>query len=64
MLGWRPLVKSWLNTRPESFGDALKKRINHLFDIFVDPCIQLVRRKTRVNLEVLCLSIFLAFKVI
>lgn len=47
-LGWRPLFKSWLNTRPKAFGPPQIKKLNDLFEKFVDPCIELIRTKTKV----------------
>lgn len=43
-LGWRPLVKSWLNDMPPSLNDMYKSTINDLFERFCDACIQLVRK--------------------
>ncbi|WAR10683.1 DYH7-like protein [Mya arenaria] len=43
-LGWRPLVKSWLNEMPTSITEMYKSTINDLFERFVDACIQLVRK--------------------
>ena len=43
-LGWRPLVKSWLNILPPTLDDKYKKVLNDMFERFVDPCLQLVRK--------------------
>ena len=43
-LGWRPLVKSWLNEMPTSLTELYKSTINDLFERFCDACIQLVRK--------------------
>ena len=43
-LGWRPLVKSWLHKLPETLTDQFKTVINDMFERFVDPCLQLLRK--------------------
>ncbi|XP_067686354.1 dynein axonemal heavy chain 7-like [Haliotis asinina] len=43
-LGWRPLVKSWMNVMPSTVTETLKSIINDLFERFVDTCLQLVRK--------------------
>lgn len=43
-LGWRPLVKSWMSTLPQTLDEKLKKVLNDLFERFVDPCLQLIRK--------------------
>lgn len=40
MLGWRPLVKSWLTTLPPGIDEKLTRRIETLFDWLVEPCIR------------------------
>lgn len=44
-LGWRPLVKSWMNTWPETLqDDKFKKVVNDMFERFIDPCLQMIRK--------------------
>ena len=43
-LGWRPLVKSWMNTLPQTLNDQYKKILNDMFERFVDPCLQMLRK--------------------
>jgi len=43
-LGWRPVVKSWLNEMPSSITEMYKSTVNDLFERFCDACIQLVRK--------------------
>ena len=43
-LGWRPIVKSWLNEMPPTLTEMHKSSINDLFERFCDACIQLVRK--------------------
>ena len=43
-MGWRPIVKSWLNEMPASLTEMHKSTINDLFERFCDACIQLVRK--------------------
>ena len=48
MLGWRPLVLSWLNTLPATVGAAHKDLITALFDRTLPACLQLIRKATKV----------------
>ena len=43
-LGWRPLVKSWMNELPGTITETHKSTVNDLFERFVDASIQLVRK--------------------
>lgn len=43
-LGWRPIVKSWLQTIPANLDDKYRKVLNDMFERFIDPCIQLLRK--------------------
>ncbi len=44
-LGWRPLVKSWMNTIPQTLNDdKYKKVLNDMFERFIDPCLQMIRK--------------------
>lgn len=44
MLGWRPLLFSWLNKLPESVDEDLKEFITELFDRMVRPVTQWLRK--------------------
>lgn len=44
MLGWQPLVKSWLNTLPPTLTDDYKELISGLYNRMVLPCIDFVRK--------------------
>ncbi|XP_039266483.2 dynein axonemal heavy chain 7-like isoform X2 [Styela clava] len=44
MLGWRPLMLSWLNTLPEGITDAHKQMITELFDRMIKPVLQWLRK--------------------
>nr|KAG5708500.1 hypothetical protein BaRGS_026227 [Batillaria attramentaria] len=46
-LGWRPLVKSWLNNFPEVYGAECKDLTNAMFEWLVDPCLDFVRKNCR-----------------
>ncbi|RUS80966.1 hypothetical protein EGW08_011286 [Elysia chlorotica] len=43
-LGWRPLVKSWLHTKPNCYTDHMKNLVNNLFERFVDAGLTLVHK--------------------
>ncbi|KAK7506434.1 hypothetical protein BaRGS_00002546, partial [Batillaria attramentaria] len=43
-LGWRPLVKSWINTLPSTLNDMHKSIIMDLFERFIDPHLTLLRK--------------------
>lgn len=70
MLGWRPLMLSWLNTLPEGITPAHKMMITELFDRMITPVQQWLRKgsvrvsfRVRVNIyifflfEILCVGI-------
>lgn len=43
-LGWRPIVKSWLNDCPKSLSEMHRSTVNDMFERFVDAGLQLVRK--------------------
>ncbi|XP_052080869.1 dynein axonemal heavy chain 7-like isoform X1 [Mytilus californianus] len=43
-LGWRPIVKSWLNDLPKSLSEMHRSTVNDMFERFVDAGLQLVRK--------------------
>ncbi|XP_026231920.1 dynein heavy chain 7, axonemal isoform X2 [Anabas testudineus] len=47
MLGWRPLMLSWLNTMPTTVSASHKDLISALFDRILPACLQLVRKATK-----------------
>ena len=50
-LGWRPLVKSWMNELPATLTEMHKSILWDLFERFVDPILHLVRKHLKVGLE-------------
>ncbi|KAM9347669.1 dynein axonemal heavy chain 7 [Symphorus nematophorus] len=47
MLGWRPIMLSWLNTLPATVNAAHKDLITALFDRMLPACLQLIRKATK-----------------
>ena len=49
-MGWRPLFKSWANKLPPSLNEMHRAILTNMFDRFVDPCLSLVRKKSKVGI--------------
>ncbi|XP_028992896.1 dynein axonemal heavy chain 7 [Betta splendens] len=47
MLGWRPLMQSWLSTLPTTVSTTHKDLISALFEQALPVCLQLVRKATK-----------------
>jgi dynein heavy chain len=45
VLGWRPFLKSWLNTLPAQLDANHRKFVNDLFERYTDPCLEFVGHK-------------------
>ena len=45
-IGWRPMFKSWMETQPDELKNE-EKLITALFEWFVDPALQLVRKQCK-----------------
>ncbi|XP_046853911.1 dynein axonemal heavy chain 7-like isoform X3 [Xenia sp. Carnegie-2017] len=46
-LGWNPILKSWLNTMPESYGKDFRILVDALFQWIVPPCLTFVRKQCK-----------------
>ena len=44
MLGWEPVLKSWLNTLPPVFTANIKELISDMYLRIVAPCLEFVRK--------------------
>lgn len=44
MLGWNPLLKSWINGLPGGVSERMKKLIEELFEKMLTPSLQWLRR--------------------
>lgn len=44
MLGWQPLMQSWLNTLPATITDANKELITELYTRMLPCCLNFVRK--------------------
>nr|8GLV_Kg Chain Kg, DHC_N2 domain-containing protein [Chlamydomonas reinhardtii] len=47
LLGWRPVMLSWLNTLPAAFGPALRQQLTNLFDWLVPPMLRVALKLVR-----------------
>ncbi|XP_067117728.1 dynein axonemal heavy chain 7 [Osmerus mordax] len=47
MLGWRPVMLSWLNTLPSTVKPMHRHIITGLFDRMLPACLQLIRKATK-----------------
>jgi len=49
-LGWHPMLKSWVNTLPQSLQtDESSSVVFTMFDWLVDPCITFVKKSCKVR---------------
>lgn len=44
MLGWKPVLTSWLNTLPKTLNEENKELIKDLFDRMEEALLQFVRK--------------------
>ena len=66
LLGWRPLVESWMDQLPQTYQAKHKEALFALFDWLVPPALRLVTTKEipsvlpmqEINLAVSCMQLF------
>ena len=62
-LGWRPIMKSWLNTLPQLLStEYFKSTVEDLLEWLVDPCLVFVRKSCKVRRSVTLFTLFAEFK--
>jgi len=44
VLGWRPMVRRWIEELPAAFNVHHKRLLGDMFERFVDPCLSLLRK--------------------
>ena len=54
MLGWRPVMLSWLNTLPSTVKPLHKDLLTVLFDRVLPASLQLIRKATKVTHFIKC----------
>ena len=47
-LGWRPIMKSWLNALPEILKKDASEVLTDVFEWLVDPCLDFIRHHCKV----------------
>ena len=63
MLGWRPLLLSWLKTLPETITQVKKELITENFDRVVNPLLAFLRKSgVKVRLVIVLLHVLLRCK--
>ncbi len=45
LLGWRPVMLSWLATLPKGINEAHKASITAMFDWLVPPCLRIALKQ-------------------
>ncbi|XP_076648749.1 dynein heavy chain at 62B [Halictus rubicundus] len=50
VLGWRPFVRSWLNTLNPEWSEGYLDNINELFEWQMDPCLEFLRKRCRATI--------------
>lgn len=46
-LGWRPILKSWINSLPHSLTKENGELLEELFEWIVDPCLSFIRKNCK-----------------
>ena len=55
MLGWRPLMISWLATLPKTINEDMRDLVKDLFDRMLPPLLNFVRKSgAKVCLRIFC----------
>jgi dynein heavy chain len=57
LLGWRPVVQSWLTALPSGITPACKAQLLALFDWLIPPCLRVAMKQTKAVLPMVDINL-------